>query len=321
MPRSDARDLGERRLGGGGIALGAHSLYPLELAPLRLWIEPVELDLLAFRLRVAVDAHDDALARLDVRVPAKCRLLDLALDVPLLDRCDRAAELVDVLDQLQRALLELVVSASMKKEPPSGSAVSVAPPLVREHLLRPERDPGGVLGRERERLVEAVRMQALGAAAGRRERLDRDPDDVVLGLLRGEGRTAGLGVEAERERLRVRGAEAVAHQRRPQPPRGAELRHLLEEVVVRVEEEGEARAELVRRKARLDGRRAVGDPVRERERELLDGRRAGLADVVAGDRDRVPARDPLPRSRRRDPWSGASRAAAGRCSSRARCTP
>ncbi len=193
----------------------------------------------------------------------------------------------------RRALLELVrqrldeVGASERIGRVGGAA------LVREHLLRAEGDPGRMLRRERERLVEAVRVQALGAAAGRRERLDRDPDDVVLRLLRGQRRAAGLGVEAERERLRVRRAEAVAHQRRPEPPGGAELRHLLEEVVVGVEEEGEARAELVRREARLDRCGAVGDPVRERERELLDGRRAGLSDVVAGDRDRVPARDPL----------------------------
>ena len=47
------------------------------------------------------------------------------------------------------------------------------------------------------------------------------------------------------------------------------------------------------RQPRGDRRLAVGDPVRERERELLHRRRAGLADVVAGDRDRVPAREPL----------------------------
>ena len=38
---------------------------------------------------------------------------------------------------------------------------------------------------------------------------------------------------------------------------------------------------------------AVRDAVRDRERELLHRGRAGLADVVAGDRDRVPRRDPL----------------------------
>ena len=42
---------------------------------------------------------------------------------------------------------------------------------------------------------------------------------------------------------------ALAHDARPQPPRGAELRDLLEEVVVRVEEEGQPRAELVGRQA------------------------------------------------------------------------
>ena len=60
-----------------------------------------------------------------------------------------------------------------------------------------------------------------------------------------------------------------------------------------VEEEREALAELVGREPRRHRRVAVGDPVREREGELLDGGRARLADVVAGDRDRVPARQPL----------------------------
>ena len=32
------------------------------------------------------------------------------------------------------------------------------------------------------------------------------------------------------------------------------------------------------------------DRVRKRKRELLNGRRAGFADVVAGDRDRIPVR-------------------------------
>ncbi len=88
-------------------------------------------------------------------------------------------------------------------------------------------------------------------------------------------------------------AEALAHHPRPEPPGRAELRHFLEEVVVRVEEEGEACCELVGRQPRRHGRIAVRDPVRERERELLDRGRAGLADVVSRDRDRVPAREPL----------------------------
>ena len=146
---------------------------------------------------------------------------------------------------------------------------------------------------QRQRLVERVRVQRLRTAAHGRQRLDRDAHDVVLGLLRRQGRTAGLGVEAKRQRLRVRGAEALGHHARPQAARRPELRHLLEEVVVRVEEERQPLAEVVGREPRRDRRLAVGDPVRDRERELLDRRRARLADVVAGDRDRVPARQPL----------------------------
>src|SRR4029078_8713878 len=93
--------------------------------------------------------------------------------------------------------------------------------------------------------------------------LDRDPHDVVLRLLRGECRASRLGVEAERLGLRVRRTEALAHDLRPQPPRRAELRHLVEEGVVRVEEEGEPLAEVIWREACVDRRLRVGDPVRE----------------------------------------------------------
>src|SRR5581483_9174714 len=87
-------------------ALGAHARGALELAPLRLGIEPVNLDRLGRLLGEAVDPDDDALARLDLRLVAKRRLLDLPLDEAGLDRRDGAAERVDALDQLERALLE-----------------------------------------------------------------------------------------------------------------------------------------------------------------------------------------------------------------------
>ena len=47
----------------------------------------------------------------------------------------------------------------------------------------------------------------------------------------------------------VFGAEALLHDLGPQPAGGAELGHLLEEVVVDVEEEGEPRARTRRRRA------------------------------------------------------------------------
>jgi hypothetical protein len=180
----------------------------------------------------------------------------------------------------------------MKKEPPSGSAVSVPPAswaricCVRS-AMRAERSLGSASASSN----AFVWIDC--ASADRRQRLDSHPRDVVLGLLGGQCRAAGLRVEPERLRLRVLDAEALSHDPRPEPPRCSELRHLLEEVVVGVEEERKPLAELVRRKARIDGRLAVGDSIREREGELLNRCRSGLADVVTGDRDRVPARQPL----------------------------
>ena len=77
---------------------------------------------------------------------------------------------------------------------------------------------------------------------------------------------------------------------RPEPPRGAELRDLLEEVVVRGEEERQPLAEPIDVEAGGARRLDVGDRVGERERHFLHRRRSGFADVVAADRDRVPVR-------------------------------
>jgi hypothetical protein len=85
-----------------------------------------------------------------------------------------------------------------------------------------------------------------------------------------------------------RGDLALAELARPDPPGRAVLRDLLEEVEVRVEEEGEPRREVVHVQPALARPLDVREPVRERERKLLGGVRAGLADVVARDRDRMP---------------------------------
>ena len=104
-----------------------------------------------------------------------------------------------------------------------------------------------------------------------------------------------LRVEAHEQRPLARRAEAVAELACPDPTSRAVLRNLLEEVEVRVEEEGESRRELVRFEASLDGCLDVRKAVGERERELLCRRRARLANVVPGDGDRVEERH-LPRA-------------------------
>src|SRR5205085_693505 len=98
-------------------------------------------------------------------------------------------------------------------------------------------------------------------------------------------------VEAQHLRARVARVEALAHDARPKPPRGAELRNLFEKVVVRVEEEGETRRELVNLETGSERRLDVCDGVGERKRHLLHGGRACLAYVVAADGNRVPVRN------------------------------
>ena len=112
--------------------------------------------------------------------------------------------------------------------------------------------PRGVLGRQRQRLVPAVAVQRLRAAEHRGQRLQRHAHDVVVGLLRGQRAAGRLRVEAQLLRARVGRAEPLAHDARPQPPRRAELRDLLEEIVVGVEEEREPLPERVHVEPRVD---------------------------------------------------------------------
>src|SRR5215204_263702 len=104
-------------------------------------------------------------------------------------------------------------------------------------------------------------MQALCPAEDGGERLEGRPRDVVEGLLGGKGNAGGLRVEAHVQRTLVTGSVLLLHHGRPDAPRGAELGDLLEEVYVRVEEEREARREVVHVEPRLYARLHVGEAV------------------------------------------------------------
>src|SRR5260370_42254320 len=97
-----------------------------------------------------------------------------------------------------------------------------------------------------------------------------------MDMLRGEARACRLRMEAHHHRALVLRAEAVLHDARPQAARGAVLGDFLEEVVMNVEEEGEAACEVVDLEARLDGRFDVGGAVGDRKGEVLRGGRARL---------------------------------------------
>ena len=120
--------------------------------------------------------------------------------------------------------------------------------------------------------------------------MDRRPDDVDLRLLRRQTHPRGLGVEAQQPRPRLLRPEGVSHLASPDAPGRAVLGQLLEQIVVRVEEEGEPGCELVDLQAAVDPPADIFHAVRKGEGELLRRRRSRLADVVPADRDRVPPR-------------------------------
>ena len=165
--------------------------------------------------------------------------------------------------------------------------------LLGEDQLGVAGDPGREVGRQRQRLVEGVGVQRLGAAEHRGERLDRGADHVVVGVRRLQRHAAGLAVGAQHQRARVLRRELPLHQLGPQEARRAQLGDLHEEVHADAEEERQARRELVDRQAARRGGARVLQAVGEREGELLHAGRARLLHVVARDRDRVEPRHVL----------------------------
>src|SRR5271166_1036630 len=88
------------------VALGLERRQALQLQALGLGIDPQQVGHLDVVLLIGVHADDDVLADAVALLVAPRRLVDLARDE--LDRVDRAAEGVDLRDQLQRPALDLV---------------------------------------------------------------------------------------------------------------------------------------------------------------------------------------------------------------------
>ena len=239
---------------------------------------------------MAIDADDDRRALVDRPLGGVGGLVNLALNPSALDGRQRAARRVDLGDERARAFLD---SVGLTLDGPGASdrvdRVGDAG-FRRDDLLRPQREPRRLLGRQRQRFVAAVAVERLRATEHGGHRLNRDADDVVVRLLRRERAAGGLRVETQLHRAGPSHAEPVAHDVGPEPARRTELGDLLDEVVVRGEEERQPLADAIEVEARGPRGLDVGDSVGQRERDFLHRRRAGLADVVAADRDRVPAR-------------------------------
>ena len=107
----------------------------------------------------------------------------------------------------------------------------------------------------------------------------------------------------------------------PDAARGAIFGDFLEEIVVRVEEKGKARREIVDVQAAAQRPFDIFDAVAQREGELLNGRRAGLANVIAADGNGIELRRVLGAELDGVGDQAHAKARAGRCIPSARCIP
>ena len=296
-----------------------------DLLDLDLVRDPQDLEVVGHRVLVAVDSDDPLVALLQSGLVLEGRLGDLRHEPAVLDPAQqpaghrplrglglagrrahllgqrlgvgvgerRAAHGQDLVEDLVGLGLDPV--GELLDVPAAAQRVGDVDHagLLHDHLLGAQGDLGGLFRRQRERLVEGVGVQRVGAAEHGGECLDAGADHVVVGLLGGQRDAGGLGVEPQPLGLLAGGAVDVAHPARPDPAGRTELGDLLEEVDVGVEEEGQSGGEDVDVETAGEPELDVPEPVRKREGELLRGRRAGLADVVAGDGERLVGRDLL----------------------------
>src|SRR5215813_1723604 len=97
-------------------------------------------------------------------------------------------------------------------------------------------------------------------------------------------------MESKHLRSGIARAKTIAHYSSPQSASRAELCDLFKKLIVRVEKERDSRRKRIDIETRVDRGLHVGDRIGQRESDLLRGGRTGFADVITGDRYRVPAR-------------------------------
>src|SRR5436309_6569883 len=140
-----------------------------------------------------------------------------------------------------------------------------------------------MLRRQCQRLVQRICVERLRSAQYCRQRLNRNTNDIVVGLLRSERTSCRLRVESKHRRTRIVRVESLRHYPVPDFSGGPILRDLLEQIVVRVEKEREARRKIVHVETGAARPFDVLDAVVQGKRELLQGGGTGFANMIAAD--------------------------------------
>ena len=274
-----------------GVAGAAQLFQAGDLARVALRVHLEDGDGHRLAVGVGVDSDDLADALVDLLLVAIGGFGDLGLEEAFVDGGQHAAQLLDAAE----VSVDLSLDAVRLGFDEEGAAQRVDgvgyARLFGDDLLGTQGDGDGVLGGQGQGFVHTVGMQGLGAAQHSGQGLEGDAHDIVLGLLGGERDPGGLGVEAHQPGARVLGAEGLTHLTGPDAAGGAVFGDLFEEVVVGVEEERQARGELIDIQAALQRPAHVLEPIGQGKGELLGSGGAGLADMVAGDADGVPLGD------------------------------
>ena len=198
------RERRERRGDGRAVALRAHlgQARHLRLADRRV-VDLADRDRVVVVELELVDADDRVLAAVDARLLLRRGRLDPELRPAALDGARHAADRLDLLEDRPRAVRHVLRQAlhHVRARPRIDDAADVR--LLLQQHLRVAGDARGEVRRQRDGLVERVRVQRLRAAEHGGHRLDRRAHDVVVRVLLGERPAGRLAVRAQHQRLRV----------------------------------------------------------------------------------------------------------------------
>ena len=163
-----------------------------------------------------------------------------------------------------------------------------------QHDLRVAGDPGGKVGRQRDRFIQSVGVQRLGSAQGCCHCLNGRADNIIVRILLGQRHSGGLTMGAQR--LRTFGLRTeLDHHPIPEGPRRAQFRHFHEEVHADAKEEAQPSRKRINVQTRFHRLLGIFTAVGNRERQFLDRCRPGFVHMITADRNAVELRHMLRR--------------------------
>src|SRR6267378_3357554 len=283
-----ALELGESRFCAGGVTLGTESVEASDLRALDIDVDTERGNGTRFFRHEVVHSYDDLFFFLDGTLEFVSRFLDFTLDKASFDGAQHSAHLVDLRQISRRERFDFVGEGFDGVGAGDGVDSVGDAGFVGEDLLGSEGDERGVFGGKCERFVHRIRVQGLAATENGGEGLNRDADDIVFRLLRGERRAGGLRVETEHQGTRIFCSETFRHDAGPETAGGAVFGDFFQKIVVGIEEERKLRGEFIDAEPGVERSLDIGDAIGQREGDFLDGGGAGFADVVTGDGNGVP---------------------------------